>query len=83
MPDAWEILISNSRLISGDAWEHLNAQSLGVSIEAITGELNTLDTSGHINIKTANSNIETLNARSLIQIQRSNGELVTLIGAGV
>lgn len=24
--DAWEILTSNSTLLTGDAWEHLNAQ---------------------------------------------------------
>lgn len=26
MADAWEILIGNSSLVVGDAWEHLNAQ---------------------------------------------------------
>jgi len=26
MSDAWEILVSNSLIAEGDAWEHLNAQ---------------------------------------------------------
>ena len=27
--DAWEIILVNSTLVSGDAWEHLNAQEGG------------------------------------------------------
>lgn len=27
--DAWEILVDNSTLVTGDAWEHLNAQEGG------------------------------------------------------
>ena len=29
MADAWTVLISNSSLSSGDAWEHLNSQLTG------------------------------------------------------
>ncbi|MFL0802439.1 MAG: hypothetical protein K6L81_01890 [Agarilytica sp.] len=29
MPDAWETLVANSTLSSGDAWAHLNAQQDG------------------------------------------------------
>ena len=29
--DAWEILIDDSTIISGDAWEHLQAQSAGTN----------------------------------------------------
>ncbi len=32
MADAWTILIGNSSLVSGDAWEHLNAQQGGSGI---------------------------------------------------
>ena len=29
MADVWEILVANSSLVSGDVWEHLNAQEGG------------------------------------------------------
>lgn len=35
MADAWETLIANSSLDTGDAWEHLNAQE-GGGFDAIT-----------------------------------------------
>jgi len=33
--DAWDTLVAGSTLASGDAWEHLNAQSGGTGSETI------------------------------------------------
>ncbi len=35
MPDAWDLITTNSSLQTGDAWEHLNAQEGGGTIEYI------------------------------------------------
>ena len=37
--DVWEILVSNSSLTTGDAWEHLNAQEGGGSMTIFADDL--------------------------------------------
>ncbi len=51
--DAWETLIGNSSLSTGDAWEHLNAQESGgeILVEAIRTAERVVSTSASIEIE--------------------------------
>lgn len=61
MPDAWETLIANSSLVSGDAWEHLNAQEGGGTViqaaETITAQLSSVSASVSVNSLTVTASI--------------------------
>ncbi len=58
--DAWDILTGNSSLITGDAWEHLNAQEGGglggyVLVDTVDVEI---DTMGCVDIEIENPDID-------------------------
>jgi hypothetical protein len=68
--DAWEILVSNSMLQSGDVWEHLNAQgggggqtiiveSFGISVAQ--QELNVVLSSLEVTLEVLTVEVEVIN----------------------
>lgn len=82
MPDAWEILVANSSLNSGDAWEHLNAQQGGESVTIVQGptayrariakiesaaELAGIKTSAGIDALKPKTTLKTLNATATLK----------------